>query len=509
MKFEQQYRNAKLLFGFSLILLLGFLGIWLKYVYQDKAEELENQISYIWLKSIKDIESKDFSKLIITTINSRTDSIVSLDSVVHVNHLLEEASSDSNYTMSISANYAIDARTDYEEIKLVIDSSTSTTFIGTAARFRPSDSVMRRKVPCMPPSFKNFTDNIKRDVSSFIQEFALDIDLVKEKLDSNLQQAGLDIVYEIQDLEHDDFESEFNLLDNLNHKDKFYVRTATGSSFTLKIQLPTYRLWSSMWLECLMGLFLLSVISAAFYYMLHHLKAQHQLVQMKNDFISNITHELRTPIFTVSAALEALDNFNGLDNPERTKEYLGISKNELNRLSILVEKVLKTSLFEQSALKISKEHFALEPLIQRIVNSFKLQLEKENATITVTNSSTHLQAYADKIHLTNVIYNLIDNALKYRSTRPPQINITLNDQQQQLQIIVSDNGIGISEEYKGQIFNKFFRVPTGDLHNVKGYGLGLNYTANIIELHGGTIVVNSQIDEGSTFTITLPQSTGA
>ena len=504
MKFEQQYRNAQLLFGFSLILLLGFLGVWLQYVYQDKAEEFENQVSYIWLKSIKDIESKDFSKLIITTINSRTDSIVSLDSVVHVNHLLEEASSDSNYTMSISANYAIDSRTDYEEIKLVIDTSSTATFIGRTPSFKSYDSVIRKRAQCMPPSFKSLTDNIKRDVSSFIQQFALDIDLVKEKLDSNLQQANLDIDYEIQDLEQ-----EFTPLDSLNPTDKFYVRTATGSAFTLKIEPPMHQLWSSMWLECLMGLFLLSVISAAFYYMLHHLKAQHQLVQMKNDFISNITHELRTPIFTVSAALEALDNFNGLDNPERTKEYLGISKNELNRLSILVEKVLKTSLFEQSALQITKEHFALEPLIQRIVNSFKLQLEKENAAITVTNYSSNLQAYADKIHLTNVIYNLIDNALKYRSAQPPKINIKLNDQNQQLQIIVSDNGIGISEAYVGQIFNKFFRVPTGDLHNVKGYGLGLNYTANIIELHGGTIVVNSQLDKGSTFTITLPQSTSA
>lgn len=262
-----------------------------------------------------------------------------------------------------------------------------------------------------------------------------------------------------------------------------------------------------MWLEGLMGLFLLSVISAAFYYMLHHLKAQHQLVQMKNEFISNITHELRTPIFTVSAALEALDNFKGLDNPERTQEYLSISKNELNRLSILVEKVLTTSLLEQSTLPLTKERVALLPLVQQIVHSFKLQLEQENATLIIHPSSPHLQAYADKIHLTNVLYNLIDNALKYRSACPPHIDILLQAHQQHLKISIRDNGIGIPEAYVETIFNKFSRVPQGNQHNVKGYGLGLNYTAHIIALHGGTISVDSQVDQGSTFIITLPLHT--
>lgn len=502
MRFAQQYRNAQLLFGLSLILLLGFLGLWLSYVYQDKVEEFERQVSYSWLKSIKEVESKDFSKLIITTINDRTNATVSLNPVTYNDTLLKDVHTDSHGTMSLSPNYAIGTRADYEELELVLDSPVQTVFIRKATFVESDDTVLANKPPLIPPALRDLAAKIPKDVSTFIKEFELDLDLVQQKLDSNLQQADLNVAYQIQTLD-----DTLQRLSPLMANDQFFVRTATGAAFTLEIARPSYRLWSSMWLEGLMGLFLLSVISAAFYYMLHHLKAQHQLVQMKNDFISNITHELRTPIFTVSAALEALDNFKGLDNPERTQEYLSISKNELNRLSILVEKVLKTSLLEQSALTITKEPLALLPLVQQMVHSFKLQLEQENATITIHPFAPHLQVYADKIHLTNVLYNLIDNALKYRSARPPRIDIQLQAHQQHLEIRIRDNSIGIPEAYVGTIFNKFSRVPQGNQHNVKGYGLGLHYAAHVIELHGGTITVDSQVDQGSTFIITLPQHT--
>ncbi|MBL4649478.1 MAG: HAMP domain-containing histidine kinase [Aureispira sp.] len=249
---------------------------------------------------------------------------------------------------------------------------------------------------------------------------------------------------------------------------------------------------------------MLVVITATFYYILNNLKEQNRLVTIKNDLISNITHELRTPIFTVSAALEALESFNGLENPERTKEYLTISKNELNRLSILVEKVLKTSLFEQDALEINYEVFLIAPLLQTISNSLKLQLEQENASLEIL-SLDHIQVRADKIHLTNVVYNLIDNALKYKANRPTQIRINVLDTKTQTQIIVSDNGIGIPSNYIDQVFKKFFRVPQGNQHNVKGYGLGLNYVSNIIQQHKGNVRVESEEGKGSQFTISLPK----
>ena len=325
----------------------------------------------------------------------------------------------------------------------------------------------------------------------------LDTSLVKSSLDKGLALAQLPIRYQIRSLKDSVKEESFV-------NDRFFTQTATGQKYRLEISKPRSFILKRMWFEFLMGFLLLVVIIATFYYILNNLKEQNRLVTIKNDLISNITHELRTPIFTVSAALEALESFNGLENPERTKEYLSISKNELNRLSILVEKVLKTSLFEQDALKINYEIFPISPLLQTISNSFQLQLEQENAHLEIL-CLDNLQVRADKIHLTNVVYNLIDNALKYKANRPTQIRIEVLNTEKQTQILVSDNGIGIPAIYIDQIFNKFFRVPQGNQHNVKGYGLGLNYVSNIIKQHQGKVTITSEEGKGSQFSILLPK----
>ncbi|MBA4852145.1 cell wall metabolism sensor histidine kinase WalK [Emticicia sp. BO119] len=254
--------------------------------------------------------------------------------------------------------------------------------------------------------------------------------------------------------------------------------------------------------QILFSIFLIAITSLSFLLIYRNLLQQRRLTALKNDFVSNITHELKTPISTVSVAIEALSNFNVLQNPVQTKEYLEISKNELNRLSILVDKVLKMSVFEQKELVLNTDNVNFRSLVESVLATMKLQFEKCQAHVNFDLLGKTFTIIGDSIHLTNVVYNLLENALKY--SKDPQINVVLQENEESLQLSIEDNGMGISEEFLPKIFDKFFRVPTGNVHNIKGYGLGLSYVKNVIERHNGTIEVNSKIGEGSTFIMKLP-----
>lgn len=274
-------------------------------------------------------------------------------------------------------------------------------------------------------------------------------------------------------------------------------------TYTLQLGNDVNYIFNALLPQILFSIFLLALTVTAFVFLYRNLKAQHRLTDIKNDFISNITHELKTPIATVSVAVEAIKNFDVLKQPEKTKEYLGIAGNELNRLSLLVDKVLKLSMFEKEQIKLQYEQFDLKQLVQEILASMSLQFEKAQATVNFSFSGDNFIISADHLHLTSVLYNLLDNALKY-SKKKPVIDITVQSNEKECILSVKDDGVGVPVEYKNKIFEKFFRVPAGDKHNVKGYGLGLSYVAHIIQQHKGNICVESQPDKGSEFIVTIP-----
>ncbi|MDB5210232.1 MAG: histidine kinase [Sediminibacterium sp.] len=266
---------------------------------------------------------------------------------------------------------------------------------------------------------------------------------------------------------------------------------------------PTTFLLKKLSLQILFSLFLVAFTSVTFLFLYRNLVAQRKLTEMKNDFISNITHELKTPLATVSVAVEALRNFGAIQNPERTKEYLDISASELQRLSLLVDKVLKLSLFENRELELRKEVFDLKQLTEEVLNTMKLQFDTHHAKVEFSVEGNYFTVTADRLHITSVIFNLLDNALKY-SNANPEINVRLQHKTETIVLEVEDKGIGIASDFRSKIFDKFFRVPTGNHHNIKGYGLGLSYVAHVIKRHNGTISVDSEPGKGSTFTIKLP-----
>lgn len=249
---------------------------------------------------------------------------------------------------------------------------------------------------------------------------------------------------------------------------------------------------------------LLALTTISFIYMLRTILKQKKLSEVKSDFINNMTHELKTPIATVSAAVEALQNFNALSDQRKTQTYLDISKNELQRLSDLVEKVLHIAAEEKEDIELFREETDLNEIIDNILSNHQLKANKI-IQVRYDNNLAGKLVMVDKVHLGNAISNLVDNAIKY-SKDQVQLYIQTSLENGILKIKVKDNGIGIPKAYQHSIFDKFFRVPTGDLHNVKGFGLGLSYVQKIVTMHGGTIQVHSEPDKGSEFTIIIPSA---
>lgn len=313
-----------------------------------------------------------------------------------------------------------------------------------------------------------------------------------------LKKQKLDIPFAVQRLDSSaaTYEHVFNEV-TVGFARPITYRLSLGNTFSYllkRISLPI-----------LFSFILLGITILSFVLLYRSLLRQRRLAELKNEFISNITHELKTPIATVGVAIEALRNFNAINDPQRTKEYLDISSNELQRLGLLVDKVLKLSMFEKKEIDLKYESMNLGEIISEVIASMKLQLEKQHAKVSVQ-AEGDLNLQGDRLHLTSVVFNLLDNALKY-SKEDPAIQIELKEDENNVMAIITDNGIGISPEYKEKIFDKFFRVPHGDTHNAKGYGLGLSYVAQVIRKHNGTIDVESQKDIGTKFTITLPKQT--
>lgn len=280
------------------------------------------------------------------------------------------------------------------------------------------------------------------------------------------------------------------------------VRFPPFERYTVLLSKPAPYVWKKISPQIFFSLFLTLVTSSAFMVMYRSLRAQEKLMAIKNDFISNVTHELKTPVATVSVAIEALKNFHALDNPAKTAEYLDIAQNELSRLTLMTDKILKTAVFENQQLSFQVEQIDLVPLVQAVLNSLKLIAEKQGVILQFKKREGNYVIAGDAAHLTNMVYNLVDNALKYGGI---DIRVTLEPHGRDVLLAIRDNGIGINPEYHKKIFEKFFRVPTGDVHNSRGYGLGLSYVANVVERHGGSVKIESEIKKGSIFRIYLPR----
>lgn len=263
-----------------------------------------------------------------------------------------------------------------------------------------------------------------------------------------------------------------------------------------------YLLRSLFFMLSVSGVFLI-VIILSFYYTVSTIFKQKKLSEIKNDFISNMTHEFKTPISTISLACEMLADKTIEKSPERSANYVKMIGDENKRLSLLVENILQTAILDKGEFKLKIQSIDIHTLIEQTIDNIKLQVENKEGEIRTQLKATTPIINADRVHVTNIIFNLIDNALKY-SVEKPKIIISTSNDEAGIFISVQDNGIGISKENQKRIFDTMFRVHTGNIHNVKGFGLGLSYVKAVVEKHGGAVSVESNLGEGSTFTVYLP-----
>lgn len=339
-----------------------------------------------------------------------------------------------------------------------------------------------------------------------IMQFLFDVDALQDSIrvaeiekayDARLKEQRLSIPFTV---------SRIKTADTIPEKPRYNEVTlgfANPITYRLDLANTVPFILKRMVAAIVFSVFLVGFTILSFTLLYRNLLRQRKLADIKNEFISNITHELKTPIATVSVAIEALRNFNASLSPQKTKEYLDISASELQRLSLLVDKVLKLSMFEKQEIELRYEPMDMRQVAEEVTSSMRLQFEKRKAAVVVrAEGDTWLEG--DRLHLVSVLFNLLDNALKY-SRETPQITISILNMGPHLQLIVTDKGIGIPQEYHRRIFEKFFRVPHGNVHDAKGYGLGLSYVYHVIEKHNGTIDVSSVEGAGSQFTITLPK----
>ncbi|WP_411768855.1 sensor histidine kinase [Winogradskyella sp. A3E31] len=331
---------------------------------------------------------------------------------------------------------------------------------------------------------------------------------VKILLKKFLKNEGIEIDFEFA-IYDDDLATKV-ISDNFEMTEEargvpIFLDNNNESSYTLWVEFPErkqFLLSTIMWMIVLSVIFT-SVIIVAYSGAIYQLIKQRQISQIKSDFINNMTHEFKTPIATINLALDSIKNPKIIDDKDKVKRYLGMIRDENKRMHAQVENVLRISKLEKNELNISKERLKLHDLVEDAVTHVELIVEDRKGYIKLHLEASKSSILANETHFTNVIVNMLDNAIKY-SDEAPKIDVYTENVGNNILLKVQDQGNGMSKQVQKRVFEKFYREHTGNVHNVKGHGLGLAYVKRIVDDHQGHISVESEKGKGSVFTINLP-----
>lgn len=352
----------------------------------------------------------------------------------------------------------------------------------------------------------DFLETYMRETNTFIDSAGLD-SIIFQKLSDQGVTAKYD--FAIYNNSTDTFETvRSKHLKKIKSSD-FVMPMAMGKyydEYMLVLYFPsqTRYLFKNMVFQITSFLVLLIIIILLFYYTIHTIVKQKKVQEIKSDLVNNITHELKTPISTISLACQAMEDPDLANSPLRDK-YINMINEENKRLALLVENVLQSAVFEKGDFKLKIKNVDLHLRMEKALSSLSMQAQTHGIKIYKELVATKFNIEGDEVMLTNLVFNLVDNAIKYFRPGEPFIRVrTYNNEWNQIILEIEDNGIGISKDHQQKVFDKLFRVPTGNVHNVKGYGLGLSYVKSIVDHHHGSISVVSKLNEGSKFIITLP-----
>lgn len=500
-------------------------------------------IQYFWIKNALDLRKVQFNRAVLTAMNEvthklqkeqaakRFERIKSINSQIQLDSLgnLHVAYTDASDQMIYIENEDsivelidenIDLQVNFEENDIEPTVIVNQSEVDNRYIMRQEDSLkLQLKVLTEKLDEKYILyEQLLKDLNQFEYytslEERIDEELLYEGLRSAFDSRGLsfDFIFAIISTEHRDKSIFFNNSDgslkeqllNSPFKVSMFPGDSFDQSYYLSVFIPNLQnnIFQSLGLLLSVSTVFILLVIGVFIATIKTIFKQKKLSEIKNDFISNMTHELKTPISTISLACEALEDKSINISEERHDAFIGMIRSENNRLGVLVEKVLRNATLDTGELKFKNEKIQLNQLIEEL-NQFDLHIRKLGGKLSKDLSPTNPTVIADRVHLLNVISNLVDNAIKY-SKGAPIISIRTSSNDKWATIEVEDKGIGISKDFIQKIFDKFFRVPTGNVHNVKGFGLGLSYVWDIINRIGGNISVQSELNKGSKFTINIP-----
>jgi two-component system phosphate regulon sensor histidine kinase PhoR len=418
--------------------------------------------------------------------------------------ILEELSIDSNGVVTTSI----------KEHQYEGDSTRSISDF--PAQFRETTSDLEKlKMELIEKRAAMFNDIFDELVSiNIYKDYKPNIDslLLDSLLRNELHQKGIftDYVYDIHEMPRADFKQFENSSVTIDTTKRFFkVNLSPNNIFVkplyLSLHFPNEQnyLMKTLWLTLSMSALIMLVLIGGFYYTIYTIQKQKKYTQIKNDFIGNMTHEFKTPISTIALAGEMLGDTSINKTPEKVERFVKMIQEENKRLGVLVESVLQTAVLDKGDFKLKRTEFNLHEVISSAMEKVQLQVEQKEGHLEAYLYALNPMVFADKVHITNIVYNLLDNALKY-SKENPEISISTENVQQGILLTVKDNGIGISKENQKKVFEQFYRVSTGNVHNIRGFGLGLSYVKAIVQKHGGDISVESELGRGSEFKVYLP-----
>jgi len=494
------------LFGISLIAFMFIQIIWIRNEFRSREEFFEQKVNLALMNTVKKLSRDDSTRIFKRTFIKRQgfmleSSLKSGTNPSSMVRIFEQVSIDSNGKKLNRFSSRITNQ----------DSLIKNKFFSefTKAGIAPDASLpFQSDLGVKPLTQNDFFDeeysfNYYKNYNPRVDTLRLDSILRKE-----LRENGITAPYKFkvrplnrrEDAKNLEGEPEYSFRINLTpdlqllQPNYLFLEFPHKKRYVLKTMIPLFILTGLMFV----------VFIGSFTYVMNQNMKQKKLTEIKNDFINNMTHEFKTPISTIRLATDMLLDTKVKVGEEQKQRYLNTIRNEIRRLGVLVESILQTAVIDKGDFRLKHTDVEVTELIQQVIQNFQIMITSREGKIEFIPEIKNWHIQADRTHFTNVITNLLDNAIKY-TNRPPEIVIRVFRENNMKCISVKDNGIGISKENQKKIFEKFYRVPSGNIHNVKGFGLGLSYVKSIVEMHGGRIRVESEPGQGSIFTICFPE----
>ncbi|MFH1194139.1 MAG: HAMP domain-containing sensor histidine kinase [bacterium] len=517
---EQKLKILIALMAFAIIGLIAVQFYWIANAYSVEEEKFRNNVNDAIKTVVSKLDKEEATTVLFQYANDSNDP---LDALIHKKrgrNFVWNFSDDASVSGSDSSGRftKIYCDTDYVTtvsskpgIKKISISSTSTdTTDGFVVGVAAMDSFLVKKTAIF--------DEVVKELLVISTAQPWEKRIKKEKIDSLLSEElitkGINTEYYFAVFEKEKEGNKFIFTASDKEKQAFYQAEFKSRLFPndviakpvyLSILFPAKKTFLIKNLAIMLSLSaaIILVIIFIFFNTIRMLLKQKKITEIKNDLINNITHEFKTPISTIALACDAINEPELAKDTNSTSRYSGMIREENNRLRILVENLLNTAALEKGSYQLNKTEFDLHDILKNIVESFTPVLDNCCGSIKLRLESDISKVIADEFHIRNILNNLIDNAIKY-SKEKPAIEIFIEKRNKYSMISISDKGIGISKHDLKKIFDTFYRVPTGNIHNVRGYGIGLSYAKKLIEAHGGKISVESKLNSGSCFTIYLP-----